>query len=263
MSHRRAAHHRRRSRCRAPDDAPPTFPAVTSDFVLPRVRPGGRSGRQPRSRVGLAPATVALTETTVPICFQVPAGTGDDYLSSIHPNAIDLDVNGPGTADDQLLVSGRHNDASLRDQLRRRDRRLEARGDHHASVAHDRRRSARRPAPSSTTSASSRTATSRCSTTAPTSRHAVPAFATGHRCGAVRRVRHRRDWPVPPRWCVRSATRTGSSPGATGSARVQPDGGVVICWGALPGFCLLGVQRRRSTSCSRCTCRGSTRATAR
>ena len=23
--------------------------------------------------------------------------------------------------------------------------------------------------------------------------------------------------------------------GATGSARVQPDGGVVICWGALPG----------------------------
>ncbi len=34
---------------------------------------------------------IALSETTVPICFQVPAATGDDYLSSIHPNAIDLE----------------------------------------------------------------------------------------------------------------------------------------------------------------------------
>ena len=37
--------------------------------------------------------------------------TGDDYLSSIHPNAVDLKANGPGTADDQLIVSARHADA--------------------------------------------------------------------------------------------------------------------------------------------------------
>ena len=100
----------RRQPCRR-QTATATFPAVTSDFVL-RARSSKRSIR-PGNLVREWDSTgdIALAETTVPICFQVPAGTGDDYLSSIHPNAIDLDLNGPGTADDQLLVSGRHNDA--------------------------------------------------------------------------------------------------------------------------------------------------------
>ena len=104
-----------------------TYPSITSDFVLraivQEVTPAGALVRDWDSTGEFNP----VTETTVPICFQVPAATGDDYLSSFHPNAIDLKANGPGTADDQLIVSARHADAVYGINFDDGDRRLEAR----------------------------------------------------------------------------------------------------------------------------------------
>ena len=167
------------------------FPAVTSDFVLrafvQEVDPAGNLVREWDST-----GDIALTETTVPICFQVPAGTGDDYLSSIHPNAIDLDLNGPGTADDQLLVSGRHNDAVYGINFDAGTVDWKLGGTDTPAVARHHRRSAgwpgssaRHPHPSQRPHHDVRQSHQlheRCS-----------GALTGHGCGAVRRVRHRRD----------------------------------------------------------------------
>jgi hypothetical protein len=209
-----------------------TFPAVTSDFVLrafvQEVDPAGNLVRQWDST-----GAIALTETTVPICFQVPAGTGDDYLSSVHPNAIDLDLNGPGTGDDQLLVSGRHNDAvyginfdagtvdwklggtttpqsltivgdPLGGPKRQHDVRILPNG--HITLFDNR---------TQFTSAS-------------------PPFATTS--GPARYVEYAIDEVARTATLVREIRRPdGSFSGATGSARLQPDGAVVVNWGAVPG----------------------------
>ena len=49
--------------------------------------------------------------------------------------------------------------------------------------------------------------------------------------------------------------------GATGSAHVQPDGGVVICWGALPGT-VFSEYNAAGQVVFEVTCRASTPATA-
>ncbi len=237
-----------------------TYPAVTSDFVLraivQEVTPAGTLVRDWDST-----GDIALDETTVPICFQFPAATGDDYLSTIHPNAIDLEANGPGTADDQLIVSARHDDAIYGINFDAGSRRLEARRHPHAPVADDCRRSARRPAPSA-----------RRPRPAQWSRHDVRQSHELHR---PRRFHSRRSLvrrgssstpstrpPTPRRSCARSATRSGSSPARPGalafSRMVASSSAGVLC----------RAPSSRSTtptdrSCSRCTCQGSTPATGR
>ncbi len=54
--------------------------------------------------------------------------------------------------------------------------------------------------------------------------------------GAARFVEYAIDETANTATLVRQISNPlGFFSGATGSARVQPDGGVVICWGALPG----------------------------
>ena len=209
-----------------------TYPAVTSDFVLravvQEVTPAGTLVRQWDST-----GDIALSETTVPICFQFPAATGDDYLSSIHPNAVDLKANGPGTADDQLIVSARHNDAvyGIRFDSQAVDWKL-----------------------GGTTTPQSLTIVGD-PLGGPRRQHDVRVLPNGHITmfdnrtnfttatvpfatvtGAARFVEYAIDETAHTATLVRQISNPfGFFSGATGSARVQPDGGVVICWGALPG----------------------------
>ena len=236
-----------------------TFPEVTSDFVLrafvQEVDPAGNLVREWDSA-----GDIALAETTVPICFQVPAGTGDDYLSSVHPNAIDLDLNGPGTGDDQLLVSGRHNDAvyginfdagtvdwklggtttpqslaivgdPLGGPKRQHDVRILPNG--HITLFDNR---------TQFTAAS-------------------PPFATTS--GPARYVEYAIDEAAGTATLVREIRRPdGSFSGATGSARLQADGGSSSTGARSPARCSPSTTRPTCRS-SRSTCRVSTRATAR
>jgi hypothetical protein len=210
-----------------------TYPSITSDFVLraivQEVTPAGALVRDWDSTGEFNP----VTETTVPICFQVPAATGDDYLSSFHPNAIDLKANGPGTADDQLIVSARHADAvyGINFDTETVDWKLGG-----------------TPRPESLTIVGD-------PLNGPARQHDVRVLPNGHitmfdnrtnfttatvpfatTTGAARFVEYAIDETANTATLVRQISNPlGFFSGATGSARVQPDGGVVICWGALPG----------------------------
>ncbi len=206
------------------------FPVENSEHVLraivQEVTPAGALVRDWDS----AGEFDTVTETTVPICFRI--GT-TDYLSSFHPNAVDLKPNGPGTADDQLLVSARHADAiyainfdaetvawklggtttpesltivgdPLGGPKRQHDIRLLPNG--HISMYDNRTQFT----------------------------NAAPPFATTS--GPARYVEYAIDEGARTATLVREIRRSdGSFSGATGSGRLQPDGAVVINWGSVPG----------------------------
>ena len=202
-----------------------------SDFVLraivQEVTPAGALVRDWDSM-----GEIAAVETTVPICFR-SRGPGNDYLSSIHPNAVDVKANGPGSADDQLIVSARHNDAvyGIRFESEAVDWKLGG-----------------TPTPQSLTIVGDPLG-------GPRRQHDVRVLPNGHITmfdnrtnfttatvpfatvtGAARFVEYAIDETAHTATLVRQISNPfGFFSGATGSARVQSDGGVVICWGALPG----------------------------
>jgi hypothetical protein len=211
-------------------DASATFPAQTSDFVLravvQEVDPAGNLVRDWESE-----SEIALSETTVPICFLVNT---NDYLSSFHPNGLDFVPNGASAADDQILVSARHNDAvylinfgasgSVAWKLggTTTPQSLTIVGD---PLGGPRRQHDVRLLPNGHISMFD----NRTQFTA-----AVPAFAPTS--GPARYVEYAIDTTNNTATLVREIRRPdGSFSGATGSARLQPDGAVVINWGAVPG----------------------------
>ena len=177
---------------------------------------------------------IALTETTVPICFRVPAATGDDYLSSIHPNAVDLKAQRAGDRRRPAAsCPARHNDAvyGINFDAETVDWKLGG-----------------TPTPQSLTIVGDPLG-------GPRRQHDVRVLPNGHITmfdnrtnfttatvpfatvtGAARFVEYAIDETANTATLVRQISNPlGFFSGATGSARVQPDGGVVICWGALPG----------------------------
>ncbi len=124
--HRAAACPRRRcNRVGGRTRPAPTRPSRRTSCCAPSSRRSTPAGNLVRDWDSTG--EIALGRDHRSDLLPVPAATGDDYLSSIHPNAIDLKANGPGTADDQLHRVGPSQRRRLRDQLRPGDRRLEAR----------------------------------------------------------------------------------------------------------------------------------------
>ena len=245
------------SACRRQDAVGHVPGRQTSDFVLravvQEVDPAGNLVRDWNSD-----PEIALVRDHRPICFLV---NGNDYLSSFHPNGVDFEANGAGTADDQILVSARHNDAvylidfdaetvdwklggtttpesltivgdPLGGPKRQHDVQLLPERSHldvrQSDPVHELRRLRSRPR-------AGRLATSSTPST---------------------------SWPVPPRWCARSAAPTGRSPARPAVAACSP---MVVSSSTgvpFPARCSPSTTPPTSRS-SRSTCRGSTRATGR
>ena len=171
------------------------------------------------------PDNIRLEETTVRLCFERPE-TGERYLSSLHPNA--LNVRG-----DQVLMSARHADAIYAIDFWGTGKivwKLGGTQRENVSLTVD----GQQP-------------------NLPARQHDIEvlpngnitlfdnrtpfSFATGPAVsGPARFVEYRLDLAARRATMVRQQARpNGDSSGALGSARVQPGGGVVINWGSVPG----------------------------
>ncbi|HEX4982048.1 MAG TPA: aryl-sulfate sulfotransferase, partial [Ilumatobacteraceae bacterium] len=200
-----------------------TFPAETSEHVLraivQEVTPAGVLVREWDSA-----GHIAAAETTVPICFRIAPST--DYLSTLHPNAVDLIPNGSGSADDQLLVSARHADAiyAINFDSGTVDWKLggTTTADSLDIVGDPLNGPARQHDVRVLPSGNISMFDNRTQFTG-----AVPPFAVTS--GAARYVEYAIDETAGTATMVREIRNpNGFFSGATGSARLQPDGGVVI-----------------------------------
>lgn len=165
-------------------------------------------------------ARIPLDETTVRLCFAHPSG--DYHLSTIHPNALEA-------TDMHILVSARHADAIywVNRSTGEIDHKLGGTNRPGASLTVDglqptgiaRQHDVRVLPNGNVTLFDNRTPFPFATVTGPARFVEYAVDAANGRASLVRQV-------------VRS---NGDSSGALGSARVQPDDGVVINWGAVPG----------------------------
>ena len=211
---------------------PGQFDEVEADFVveavIQEVTPANdvvwtwRS--DPLGTHGVSDAgAIRIAETTVRLCFR--DGAGKFYLSTIHPNALDVRGN-------QVLMSARHADAVYAIDRESKEISWKLGGTERAGASLQ--MLGQQP-------------------TRPARQHDVQVlpngnitlfdnrtpfpFATGPAVsGAARFVEYRIDEGAGTATLVRQVRRAdGGNSGALGSARVQPGGGVVMNWGAVPG----------------------------
>ncbi len=186
----------------------------------PRRRPGGRPDRRPRPRLGLD-RRHRLSRDHRSDLLPGPGGHGRRLPELDPPQRHRPRAERAWHRRRPAHRVGSSQRRRLRDQFRRRDSRLEARRDDHAPVADDRRRSAGRPASSA-----------RRPRPAQRSHHDVRQSHELHDRvpSRSRRSLARRGSsstpstrpPTPRRWCVRSATRSGSSPARPAAPASSP-----------------------------------------
>ena len=172
---------------------------------------------------------IAITENTLPLCFRTV--TGEFIYGALHPNGLAWRPAAPGR-NAQVLMSARHADAIYAIDYSTREVTWKLGGRQRAGVS---------------------LGVSGVAPTRPARQHDVQvlhngditmfdnrtafAFETfGSTSGAARFIQYRIDDQRRSASIVRTQSRSnGDNSGALGSARLQPDGAVVLGWGAVPG----------------------------
>jgi Arylsulfotransferase (ASST) len=210
---------------------PAPFPQVTSDRVAGAVIQEITAGGAVVKHFDAAVAGLGLAQNTVPLCFRDPATTLD-YLTSIH-------INGMSAAGDLVVFSARHHDAvyGVGWSSGSVDWKLGGTAPddpiQDVVIVNDLLGGPLRPHDPQIV----QTGPQRYRLTMFDNRTPL-FFANPPGTGPARYVEYDLNTAVNPpiATLIREIRRAnGNSSGALGSARLQPDGGVVINWGAVPG----------------------------